>query len=165
MCIRDSINTVTQITDTPKRISIAVNKANHTHDLIMNSGVFNVSVLTTDATFALFQRFGFQSGREVDKFDGFADVARSENGLYYVTQASNAFISGKVIQTLDYGKMCIRDRFRIVQLRSAESFSRISPPAVGAQVPFSTSAMVRFCRLCATMSLSRFSMLTKMPAL
>ena len=97
------INTVTQITDTPKRISIAVNKANHTHDLIMNSGVFNVSVLTTDATFALFQRFGFQSGREVDKFDGFIDVARSENGLYYVTQASNAFISGKVIQTLDYG--------------------------------------------------------------
>ena len=97
------INTVTQITDTPKRISIAVNKANHTHDLIMNNGVFNVSVLTTDATFALFQRFGFQSGREVDKFDGFADVARSENGLYYVTQASNAFISGKVIQTLDYG--------------------------------------------------------------
>ena len=97
------INTVTQITDTPKRISIAVNKANHTHDLIMNSGVFNVSVLTTDATFALFQRFGFQSGREVDKFDGFTDVARSENGLYYVTQASNAFISGKVIQTLDYG--------------------------------------------------------------
>ena len=97
------INTVTQITDTPKRISIAVNKANHTHDLIMNSGVFNVSVLTTDATFALFQRFGFQSGREVDKFDGFADVARSENGLYYVTQASNAYISGKVIQTLDYG--------------------------------------------------------------
>ena len=97
------INTVTQITDTPKRISIAVNKANHTHDLIMNSGVFNVSVLTTDATFALFQRFGFQSGRDVDKFDGFADVARSENGLYYVTQASNAFISGKVIQTLDYG--------------------------------------------------------------
>ena len=97
------INTVMQITDTPKRISIAVNKANHTHDLIMNNGVFNVSVLTTDATFALFQRFGFQSGREVDKFDGFADVARSENGLYYVTQASNAFISGKVIQTLDYG--------------------------------------------------------------
>ena len=97
------INTVTQITDTPKRISIAVNKANHTHDLIMNNGVFNVSVLTTDATFALFQRFGFQSGREVDKFDGFIDVARSENGLYYVTQASNAFISGKVIQTLDYG--------------------------------------------------------------
>ncbi len=97
------INTVTQITDTPKRISIAVNKANHTHDLIMNNGVFNVSVLTTDATFALFQRFGFQSGREVDKFDGFTDVARSENGLYYVTQASNAFISGKVIQTLDYG--------------------------------------------------------------
>ena len=97
------INTVTQITDTPKRISIAVNKANHTHDLIMNSGAFNVSVLTTDATFDLFQRFGFQSGRDADKFDGFSDVARSENGLYYVTQATNAFISAKVIQALDYG--------------------------------------------------------------
>ena len=97
------INTVTQITDTPKRISIAVNKANHTHDLIKASGEFNVSVLTTDATFKLFQRFGFQSGRDVDKFDGFSDVARSENGLCYITQAANAFISGKVVQALDYG--------------------------------------------------------------
>ena len=97
------INTVTQITDTPKRISIAVNKANYTHDQIMKSGQFNVSVLTTDATFALFERFGFQSGREVNKFEGFSSIARSENGLYYVTEATNAFISGKVIQTLDYG--------------------------------------------------------------
>ena len=97
------INTVTQITDTPKRISIAVNKANHTHDLIMKTGVFNVSVLSTEATFPLFQRFGFQSGRDVDKFADFDAVERSENGLYYVTEAANAFISGKVIQTLDYG--------------------------------------------------------------
>ena len=97
------INTVTQITDTPKRISIAVNKANHTHDQIMKTGVFNVSVLSTEATFPLFERFGFQSGRDADKFAGFDAVERSENGLYYVTEAANAFISGKVIQTLDYG--------------------------------------------------------------
>lgn len=96
------INTVTQITDTPKRISIAVNKANHTHDQIMKTGEFNVSVLNTDATFNLFERFGFQSGRDADKFEGFDAVERSENGLYYLTQATNAFISGKVIQTLDY---------------------------------------------------------------
>ena len=96
------INTVTQITDTPKRISIAVNKANHTHDQIMKTGVFNVSVLSNDATFALFERFGFQSGRDADKFAGLECVERSENGLTYLTEATNAFISGKVVQTLDY---------------------------------------------------------------
>lgn len=97
------INTVTQITDSPKRISIAVNKANYTHDLILKSGTFNVSVLDTNADFALFTRFGFQSGREANKFEGLESVARSENGLMYLTEMSNAFLSGKVIQTLDYG--------------------------------------------------------------
>ncbi len=96
------INTVTQITDTPKRISIAVNKANHTHDQIMKTGAFNVSVLSNDATFALFERFGFKSGRDADKFAGLEGVERSENGLTYLTEATNAFISGKVVQTLDY---------------------------------------------------------------
>ena len=97
------INTVTQITDSPKRISIAVNKANYTHDLILKSGTFNVSILDTNADFALFTRFGFQSGREANKFEGLESVARSENGLMYLTEMSNAFLSGKVIQTLDYG--------------------------------------------------------------
>lgn len=96
------INTVTQITDTPKRISIAVNKANHTHDQILKTGLFNVSVLTNDAPFALFERFGFQSGRDADKFAGLNGVERSENGLTYLTEATNAFISAKVVQTLDY---------------------------------------------------------------
>ena len=97
------INTVTQITDSPKRISIAVNKANYTHDLILKSGTFNVSVLDTNADFELFTRFGFQSGREANKFEGLESVARSENGLMYLTEMSNAFLSGKGIQTLDYG--------------------------------------------------------------
>ncbi|MBQ8088343.1 MAG: flavin reductase [Clostridia bacterium] len=97
------INTVTQITSTPNRISIAVNKANHTHDLIMKTGTFNVSILSTDAPFSVFERFGFQTGREVDKFAGFYPIARSENGLIYLTAYTNAFLSGKVIQTYDYG--------------------------------------------------------------
>ena len=62
------INTVMQITDSPKRISIAVNKANYTHDMIAKTGLFNLSVLTEEAPFKLFQHFGFQSGRTVDKF-------------------------------------------------------------------------------------------------
>ena len=97
------ITTVTQITDSPKRISIAVNKANYTHDLILKSGTFNVSILDTNADFALFTRFGFQSGRDADKFSGLDSIARSENGLIYLTKMCNAFLSGKVIQTLDYG--------------------------------------------------------------
>ena len=97
------INTVTHITDSPKRISIAVNKANYTHDLILKSGTFNVSILDTNADFALFTRFGFQSGRDADKFSGLDSIARSENGLIYLTKMCNAFLSGKVIQTLDYG--------------------------------------------------------------
>ena len=97
------INTVTQITDSPKRISIAVNKANYTHDLILKSGTFNVSILDTNADLALFTRFGFQSGRDADKFSGLDSIARSENGLIYLTKMCNAFLSGKVIQTLDYG--------------------------------------------------------------
>lgn len=96
------INTVTQITDTPKRISIAVNKANLTHDMIMNSGMFNVSVLTNDTPFDMFKYYGFQSGRNVDKFAG-VNIPRSENGLPYLAAFSNAFISAKVVASYDYG--------------------------------------------------------------
>ena len=96
------INTVTQITDSPKRISIAVNRANYTHDIIRDSGVFNVSILTVGAEFSLFQRFGFQSGRTADKFDGFTGTARSSNGLLYLTESCNAFLSAKVVKTVEY---------------------------------------------------------------
>ena len=98
------INTVMQVTDNPKRITIAVNKANFTHDLIAETGVFNVSVLTEEAPFKVFQTFGFQSGRDTDKFAGCESApARSANGLRYVPKYTNAFISGKVIQAEDMG--------------------------------------------------------------
>lgn len=95
------INTVTQITDNPKQISIAVNKANFTHDMILDTGLFNVSVLSADAKFEIFKRFGFASGKDTDKFSGFGDTARSENGLLYLTKSVNALLSGKVIDTRD----------------------------------------------------------------
>ncbi len=96
------INTVTQLTDTPKRISIAVNKANYTHDMIKKTGVFNVSVLSNDAPFAMFQHYGFQSGRDVDKFAGVQGMARATNGVYYLPYCTNAFISAKVTQTIEF---------------------------------------------------------------
>ncbi len=97
------INTAIQLTDTPKRISVTVNKANHTHDMILRSGQFNVSVLSQSVPFDLIRHFGFSSGRDGNKFDGKYAVTTSENGLTYLTSFANAFISGKVIQTIDCG--------------------------------------------------------------
>ena len=95
-------NTVMQVTDVKKRIAIAVNKANYTHDMIMKTGAFNVSVLTTEAPFKLFKQFGFQSGRDVDKFADGGVQARTANGISYVPEYSNAVISGKVVETQEY---------------------------------------------------------------
>ncbi|MDR0840025.1 MAG: flavin reductase [Christensenellaceae bacterium] len=97
------INTVVQITSNPARISIAVNKANHTHDMILHTGAFNVSVLSQEAPFKVFEHFGFHSGRDTDKFAGCAQENRSENGIRYLASYTNAFLSGKVVNTYDYG--------------------------------------------------------------
>ncbi len=98
------INTAAQLTSSPNRINIAVNKANHTHDMIMATGMFNISFLSEKTSFDTFKRFGFQSGRDTDKFEGFeSSVARSANGLLYVTEGTNAFMSAKVVDSYDYG--------------------------------------------------------------
>ncbi len=96
------VNTVAMITDNPKRITVYVNKNNYTEELIRKTGVFNASVLTEKATFSTFERFGFSSGRDTDKFVGTA-YPRSENGLYYVDKGTNAFLSAKVVGMHDYG--------------------------------------------------------------
>ncbi|MDO4317289.1 MAG: flavin reductase [Lachnospiraceae bacterium] len=95
------INTAGQVTSEPNRISIAVNKANYTHELVKASGKFNLSILSEEAGFAVFQHFGFQSGRTADKFDGYNSCKRSENGLYYLTEGTNGYISATVEQTID----------------------------------------------------------------
>ena len=96
------VNTVSMITDNPKRITVFVNKANYSEELLRKTGVFNVSVLTESAPFDVFKQFGFQSGRDVDKFEG-GRYETSENGLYYLPQYTNAVLSGKVIDCYDYG--------------------------------------------------------------
>ena len=96
------INTVTQITSQPGRISIAVNKNNLSNQIIKETGIFNVSVLTEDATFDIFKKFGFVSGREQDKFTAEEKNDRTANGLTYYKKATNAVISAKVVDTLEY---------------------------------------------------------------
>lgn len=97
------INTVTQVTDNPKAVTVAVNKNNYTCDMIMKTGKMNISVLSEGVTFDVFERFGFQSGREADKLSDFSDVKRSENGICYLTKNANAFMSAEVTSSVDCG--------------------------------------------------------------
>ena len=97
------INTAIQAASVPNQLSICINKANATHDMIVNTGKFTVSVLSQAADFELFKRFGFQSGRDVDKFEGYEACRRGENGIYYVTEGTNAYISAKADHMIDLG--------------------------------------------------------------
>lgn len=95
------VNTAGQITDSPNRITVTINKNSKTHDMIKNTGVFNVSVMAETADFELFKHFGFQSGFNTDKFSGFADFKRAENGVAYITRGTNAYISARVENEID----------------------------------------------------------------
>lgn len=95
------VNSVMQVSTSPNRVVVAVNKMNLTHDMIVQTGVFNVSVLTEQADFNVYRHFGYQSGKTVDKFADDTACARADNGLYYITEQTNAMFSGKVVHTVD----------------------------------------------------------------
>ena len=97
------INTAAQITSAPMRISITVNKSNLTHDMILKTGEFNISILTESVPFRIFEQFGFHSGKEADKFDGCGYDVRTANGIRYVPEYTNGVISAKVTESYDYG--------------------------------------------------------------
>ncbi|MBQ2031422.1 MAG: flavin reductase [Lachnospiraceae bacterium] len=94
------VNTVSQVTSTPNRVAVCINKQNYSHHIIKQTGVMNVNCLSVDAPFAVFEDFGFRSGRTVDKFEGM-ETMRSENGLIVLPRYVNAFLSLKVDQYLD----------------------------------------------------------------
>lgn len=96
------INTVTQITDDPKQVAVAINKQNLTCELVQKSGMLSISVLSEPAPFSLFQHFGFQSGRETDKF---VDVPFQLTGqeLPYLTEHTTAYLDCKVVHSMDLG--------------------------------------------------------------
>ncbi len=96
------VNTVTQVTDSPNRIAVIINKANYSHHVIKNTGIMNVNCLSVEAPFKIFQTFGFQSGRNVDKFEGMSTV-RSDNGLVILSNYINASLSLKMEQYVDVG--------------------------------------------------------------
>lgn len=97
------INSALQVASDPTRIAISVQMGNLTRQMIQKTGKFNVSVLTQEVPFETIRRFGMQSGRDVNKFEGFDAVKRSHNGLYYVTENTNAMFSCEVKETVDLG--------------------------------------------------------------
>ena len=96
------VNTVSQVTNTPNRIAVTINKDNYSHHVIKQTGIMNLNCLSTDAPFSVFERFGFQSGRTVNKFEG-EEPLRSDNGLAFLARYINSFMSLKVEQYVDLG--------------------------------------------------------------
>lgn len=96
------INTAAQATVTPNRILITVSKENYTHDMIVNTRYFNLSILTEGAPFSVYQNWGYQSGKDTDKLKGIT-FQRSENGLVYLTEDVNAYVSARVVSSMDLG--------------------------------------------------------------
>ena len=96
-------NTCFQVASEPTRLVISVQMGNLTREIIENTGIFNVSVLTEDVPFETIRHFGMQSGRDVDKFADFPAVQRSHNGLLYLTEHTNAMFSCKVLDKKDLG--------------------------------------------------------------
>ncbi|MBE6826466.1 MAG: MBL fold metallo-hydrolase [Ruminococcus sp.] len=94
------VNTVTQVTNTPNRIAVTISKENYSHHVIKQTGKMNINCLTVDAPFSVFEKFGFQSGRNVDKFAD-CEPLRSDNGLIFLPRNINSFMSLKVEQYID----------------------------------------------------------------
>ena len=96
-------NTAIQVTSEPNRVAVAINKANFTHDMVRDTKKFNISILSEKASFDVFKHFGFQSGKDVDKFALFSDCKRTANGLMMITAGTNAYICVDVEQMTDLG--------------------------------------------------------------
>lgn len=94
------VNTISQVTNTPNRVAVCINKQNYSHHVIQQTGKMNVNCLSTDAPFSVFERFGFKSGRTADKFEG-QEVLRADNGLVFLPKYINAFMSLQVEQYVD----------------------------------------------------------------
>ena len=113
------INTAMQVTSDPLQIAIAVNKNNYTTGMIQRTKKFNLSILDESAQFEVFKNFGYQSGANVNKFENYNDTKRSPNGVLYLTDSTNAYISAFVKQEIDLGSHILF----IAQLVAAESLS------------------------------------------
>ena len=122
------VNAVSQVTDSPNRVAVTINKANYSHHVIKQTGVMNVNCLSVDAPFKVFETFGFQSGRTADKFAGFEEeLPRSDNGLVFLPRFINAFMSLKVETYIDLGShgmfICSVEEARVMSERETMTYT------------------------------------------
>ena len=120
------VNTITQVTNTPNRIAVTINKENYSHHVINQTGIMNVNCLSVDAPFSVFEQFGFVSGRNVDKFAN-CKPNRSDNGLVFLPRYINSFMSLKVEQYIDLGThgmfICSITEARVINNQETMSYS------------------------------------------
>ncbi|MBQ4253844.1 MAG: flavin reductase, partial [Erysipelotrichaceae bacterium] len=120
------VNTVSQVTDSPNRVAVCINKQNYSHHIIQQTGIMNVNCLSVDAPFSVFEAFGFRSGRNVDKFDTITPL-HSDNGLAFLPKYINAFMSLKVEQYLDLGShgmfICSVTEARVINDRETMTYT------------------------------------------
>ena len=148
------INTLSQATTDPNQVLITVNKANYTHDMILETRKFTASIISEAADFSLFQRFGFASGRDTDKFAGFTGCRRVFNDTLAVTEGTNGYISAWVTQTVDLGThtlfiATVTDMDVLSDVPSASYAyyqSNIKPARKPAEAP--TGKTVWVCKVC-----------------
>ena len=119
------VNTVTQVTNTPNRIAVTINKMNYSCEVVAKTGKLNISTLSQDAPFKVFEHFGFQSGRNVDKFADFDHAQRSSNGLLFLDKYANSYISCDVISQVDLQThiMFLCDVTQCVNLNNVETMT------------------------------------------
>ena len=120
------VNTVSQVTNTPNRVAVTINKQNYSHHVIKQTGVMNVCCLDTSAPFSVFQNFGFQSGRTADKFAGIEEL-RSDNGLRFLPRYINSFMSLQVESYVDLGThgmfICTVTEARVISSRETMTYT------------------------------------------
>ncbi len=120
------VNTVAQVTSTPNRIAVCINKDNYSHHVIKQTGKMNLNCLSVDAPFSVFESFGFRSGRTVDKFADYTPL-RSDNGLAFLPQYINAFMSLKVEQYIDFDThgmfICSVTEARVISDRESMTYA------------------------------------------
>ena len=145
------INTVNQVANNPDRIMVCVNKQNYTAEVLKETKKANISILTKHTPFSIFKRFGFQSGKNVDKFCNFEDVKLAKNGIYYLTKFANSYISLDVIETIDlgshYGFVCTISETKALNSDTSLTYdyymNEIKPIP-----PKSTKKVGRICKIC-----------------
>ncbi len=150
------VNVVAQLTSSPMQMMISVNKQNLTHDMILRTGRFNVCCLTEHTPMKVFEHFGFQSGRDVNKFEGCDVEMRSSNGLLYLPKYTNAYLSGQMNYAKDLGThtLFIADITEAVHLSDDPSLTyayyqqHIKPKPVAAAQPSSDGKKKWVCEVC-----------------